>query len=675
MAGLLAAGLAAWALGRLQERVPVAEVTDWMGDGFSVWEQWDGRATQWIPYPWLQAQSGSLSWEGEWLALGGAGDAQGLGIRPEWSEANAQGMSGVRQVERWNPAVVTRFRGDSAGVELWHIFPPEEVDVDQTAQWNLAPGWEVRIAHGGILLGTTAAWAMFSDVPGEMATAWHGRRHGYNRLGYDQANGLWSTYFVPVDEEGHWGAWTGTEWATGLQVQSEVGAAVLPAEWSFLTGLSRRDWSEIRVQRMAIEGPEPDTLLVGRWNGTAARLVGSEGGMLEWWGWTDTVGLGDAYAAWGVRVDSLPGGYEVDGTGLLRWSGEDEQRARMRERWLAARSQQLSGEDLTQWDGWRWDGRLLWKGSIQPGGRMAWTTATASGGGRGGQAVAAALPPIPEPVETEVTVDADGGGSGPRVMGEVRNHRTGGKMTCRWENGKIQASEGGAMVWEVEASVATVPFHQVVEVDLYRNGKYQTAYAQPTTGMHLVDVLGREAAGFPLRAGNSKVTAWCVADYDRDRQFRFLVAFEDGSLRNWRDEGQPTPGWNFTPGSHGPILYIEPIRVGSKDYLFAAHKDGYIRLLSRSGEDRATTPVRFPAGQIPAFRLGATIESTSVLYFDERGELQERTLGDNRPVGLNGKAKGDRVKIEDTDGDGKPEVVVLQGSTRRVFNARNEEIR
>jgi hypothetical protein len=189
-----------------------------------------------------------------------------------------------------------------------------------------------------------------------------------------------------------------------------------------------------------------------------------------------------------------------------------------------------------------------------------------------------------------------------------------------------------------------------------------------------VDVLGREATGFPLRSGNSRVTAWWVADYDRDQQFRFLVAFEDGSLKNWRDEGQPTPGWNFQPSSHGAITYLEPIRVGSKDYLFAGHRDGFVRLLSRSGEDRATTAVRVPSGQVPAFRLGATIEASTVLYFDAEGVLQERTFGDNRAVGLSGKAKGDSVRLEDTDGDGKPEVVVMKGGKRQVFNARNEPV-
>ena len=680
LAGLVAASLAAWALGRLQTRVPVADATDWMGDGFTVWEQWDGRAARWIPYPWLEARSGSLAWGGEWLALGAAEDAEGLGIAADWRAADAQGKTGVRQVEGWNPAAVTRFRGDSADVELWHIFPPEGVDWDQVAEWVLAPGWEARVSRGGILLGTAAAWARFSDVPGEMAEAWHGRRHGYHRLQRtDVAEGVfWASFFVPMEESGRWGAWTGTEWRGGTEADAAPGAAVLPMEWAFLTGVDRQDWSSIRIRREDLRGPEPDSLLVGRWNGTVATLRAQAGGTIHCWGWSDTVGLADAYAGWGLRPDSLGARYAVQRDGLVRWDGTEEEVRRNRSSWEAWRAQDLGANvdaGFEQKDGWWWDGERTWGGSLRPGGRMAWTTATSDGGGRGGQTVAAVLPPVLEsaPDSTGLEVGAAASREN-RTMGSVRNHRSGGTLTCRWESGKIRATEGGVEVWNVEAPEAAPPFHRVFEVDLYRNGKYQTAYAQPSSGLHLVDVLGREATGFPLRSGNSRVTAWWVADYDRDQQFRFLVAFEDGSLKNWRDEGQPTPGWNFQPSSHGAITYLEPIRVGSKDYLFAGHRDGFVRLLSRSGEDRATTAVRVPSGQVPAFRLGATIEASTVLYFDAEGVLQERTIGDNRAVGLSGKAKGDSVRLEDTDGDGKPEVVVMKGGKRQVFNARNEPV-
>jgi hypothetical protein len=255
-----------------------------------------------------------------------------------------------------------------------------------------------------------------------------------------------------------------------------------------------------------------------------------------------------------------------------------------------------------------------------------------------------------------------------RTLGRVRNHRTGGRMEIRWTGREVEAVEGGARVWAVASSA---PVSAAFEVDLYRNGKYQTAVAF-ADGVMLIDVLGQQAPGYPVRVG-APVTALQVVDYDRDGQYRLLIGTRDGRIFNYRDEGAVTPGWTV-PRGPAAVAHLAHLRVANKDFVFVGHADGSVRLLARSGEDRQTTPVRVQAAGPPAFRIAGDIQRTTVLFVDGGGTVRERFLGDGKPTGLDGKLQGESVTTTDRNGDGVPEVVVRSGGKDRVFDARNREV-
>jgi len=252
----------------------------------------------------------------------------------------------------------------------------------------------------------------------------------------------------------------------------------------------------------------------------------------------------------------------------------------------------------------------------------------------------------------------------------VRNHRTKRSMEIAWEEGKVRARDGDQLIWEV--SVSGERMGDAFEVDLYRNGKFQCAFAT-TDAVHLIDVLGREVQGFPIRPAGG-VTAWLLADYDRNRQYRFLVATPTGEVLNYREEGQRTPGWNFKSNGEA-VTHLSHIRVGSKDYLYAGQADSNVRLLSRTGADRMTTAVKVPSSGRPAFRLGGSIESSTVLYIGDGDWVEERTFGSNEAVGMSRRIRGVQVLTEDVTGDGKAEVVVIDASgMRTAWNQRNEQV-
>jgi len=578
--------------------------TEVAGDAFAVWEQWDGAAV---------------------------------------SASPAAG---------WNPRgerpVATRFV-TPAGVEVWHTtWKPEP----------LPTGYGATAWGGGWLSGTADGLALWAETPGEMARHWRPRRDGHVRL---EATG---NPLIPFRS-----TWTSpegtllTEWHAG-----ELEAAPLPLAWGALWEMPLQDarWHKAALRR--VPGPlhAADSLLLGRWDGTVARLERTDGAAVELWGWADSTGVS---SEWEERGWGNPASVRRAARGLWRvFAAEDGSMPEVGP-WADAVDaatlpgsfawdQGERGPDGTRTARFSHDGRLAWAG-----GALALRAPVAAAVP---DSVAAEQPSDAAVEAAAAEVPATGTA---RTVGRVRNHRSGGRMEIRWTGREVEAVEAGARVWALPAPNS--PVSAAFEVDLYRNAKFQTALAF-ADGVWLVDVLGQQAPGYPLRPGG-QISALYVADYDRDGQFRFLIGTRDGRVYNYRDEGAQTPGW-AVPKGPSAVAHLAHLRVNSKDYVFVGHADGTVRLLARSGEERAKTPAKVVSNGPLAFRLAGDIERSSVLFIDGSGTVRELGFGDGRPTGLDGKVKGESVFTADRNGDGVPEVVVRSGGKDRVFDARGREV-
>ena len=251
-------------------------------------------------------------------------------------------------------------------------------------------------------------------------------------------------------------------------------------------------------------------------------------------------------------------------------------------------------------------------------------------------------------------------------------------MTVRLDGQTLVAEQSnGEAVWSMTLD-GTPLWGGVEEVDVYANGKYQAMFAE-ASGLHLVDVKGREVSGFPVRPTKGEWTAWTLVDYDGTRKYRYLVASDkSGLVENFRKEGERTPGWTHRPADGvdvaSPVRHLQHLRLGSKDYIYVGRDNGQVELLKRNGTTRATTPVKVHASHPPVFREGGNLDRTSVLFVDALGWVREFTLGQGEEVGLSGATRADRLERLDVDGDGRDEIVTWWGGTRSVWNARNEKV-
>ena len=504
------------------------------------------------------------------------------------------------------------------GLEVWHSESP----------WPALPqGWSERRWRGGHLCGTPASLQAWEEAPATMAAHWKEADEGAfltkTRCGWALRSHGWVTWTDPQSPCGR-----ASEEDVVPSLLSPTGANSPAAWWSSRDGeaplLASEAEEQLRSAGVPLSAWGTRWSEGGRWN--------VEGGEA----WREDVADLASRLGWTVQWE----GDEVIVNGQSSWS------------WTPLSEPRMASSQGETWTGKKGqEGAVLWSRSADA------------------DPPTAALVAQGTPTVTP-SMGAD--------MGTLRNHRTSTRMTVRLDGQTLVAEQSnGEAVWSMTLDGAPL-WGGVEEVDVYANGKYQAMFAE-TSGLHLVDVKGREVSGFPVRPTKGEWTAWTLVDYDGTRKYRYLVASDkSGLVENFRKEGERTPGWTHRPADGvdvaSPVRHLQHLRLGSKDYIYVGRDNGQVELLKRNGTTRATTPVKVHASHPPVFREGGNLDRTSVLFVDALGWVREFTLGQGEEVGLSGATRGDRLERLDVDGDGRDEIVTWWGGTRSVWNARNEKV-
>lgn len=524
--------------------------------------------------------------------------------------------------------------GDDSTSVIWFL---------QHEPMNLTLGFDKQSWGGGWLVGTDLS--QWQENPGEMASHWAPRAPGRNRLTRLESGEIQSAHWTDVEEKRS----MSTSW---VRIPKVPLAPLSPFWVQWFSNLKAEPigiWQEIRV------GTTPAG---AGWMGNDSLMSLTDGS------WLSARSAADDFMSVIEMADSsrsigLSGKWS---DGVMIFTSENIEMLTDLRMPVANDSFADGIERAADFGFWS-RGQLNW-GKHAGADRVVWRKESQ-------------LDELISPMLVTSGSSSDSGisvideESKSNVLGSVRNHRTTQSMELVWEPSAVFAkSTDGSTVWSLQVGTDERP--SVWEVDLYRNRKYQAVIAAKNK-VHVIDVLGREVKGFPKRWSQG-FSAVNVFDYDRNRQYRFLMAVPNGELFNFRKEGERTPGWNFKVRSGRYITSLAHVRVSNKDYVFAGQDDGSVRFLKRSGEDRFDSPLQFPSGQIPVFRLGASLESSSVLFFDDDGVIQERTIGTNAAIGMTGLTQGLKVELEDRTGDGIPDVVVQTTRGEEIWDSRNQRI-
>ena len=200
----------------------------------------------------------------------------------------------------------------------------------------------------------------------------------------------------------------------------------------------------------------------------------------------------------------------------------------------------------------------------------------------------------------------------------VKNHRSGvNNVVVQDETNTLYwMNEAGEVKWTKKLDLPIVG--PIQQVDLFKNAKYQLVFTT-SNQLHCIDLLGRNVEDFPITLPSNTSFGLSVMDYDKNRNYRFLIPCGD-KLYNFTSDGKMVDGWK-TDASNGiltqrPFLY----QRGGKDYIITSTREKAF-ILNRRGESRIKTNA-LPAAAKPWALSPGNIPS--IIRVGDEGELQEQ---------------------------------------------------
>lgn len=148
-------------------------------------------------------------------------------------------------------------------------------------------------------------------------------------------------------------------------------------------------------------------------------------------------------------------------------------------------------------------------------------------------------------------------------------------------------SPESGILWYYQTDGIAQGIHQV---DYFKNGKLQYFINTPKS-IYILDRLGRDVLHFPKKldfvAGFSD-----LVDYDKSRNYRFLLTSGASEIFILDKSGNPLEGWS--PKHIAGTIKETPkhYRIGGKDFFLICTEDGTFHLLSRKGDYQKGFPLK-----------------------------------------------------------------------------------
>lgn len=160
----------------------------------------------------------------------------------------------------------------------------------------------------------------------------------------------------------------------------------------------------------------------------------------------------------------------------------------------------------------------------------------------------------------------------------------------------------------------------ITQVDIFKNNKLQMALNTAST-LYVIDRLGRDVENFPVALDQAATAPMGVANYDRARNYRFLVP-TGKMLMNYDISGKPVKGWKFKKTKDIIITQPQHFAVKGKDLIVLESEDGKLYQINRAGKTRFETIEDLPSLRIPFYlKKGESLAESEMITIADDGKL------------------------------------------------------
>jgi len=190
-------------------------------------------------------------------------------------------------------------------------------------------------------------------------------------------------------------------------------------------------------------------------------------------------------------------------------------------------------------------------------------------------------------------------------------------------------SNTGELLWKKQLnSKIQGKIHQV---DVFKNDKLQLAFTTKNEFL-VIDRNGNNVKRFDKYFEGEPLQALAIFDYDKKREYRFVVTQKD-KVYMYDRKGKIVSGFKYTKAT-APIREApQHMVIGKKDYLTFLLTDGTFRALNRKGELRvkAKENIEFSNHSIRLHKNSFTItdKNNKLCHIDVKGNVKRIGLGLN----------------------------------------------
>ena len=169
----------------------------------------------------------------------------------------------------------------------------------------------------------------------------------------------------------------------------------------------------------------------------------------------------------------------------------------------------------------------------------------------------------------------------------ISDYRTGKNQVFVQDNSnKIYLfSTSGEKLWEKQIHGKIM--EGISQIDFYKNKKLQILF-NTKKKIYIIDRLGHFVEGFPKDLPSNATNKHALFDYSKNKNYRIIIAIENGKLLNLDKKGDEVKGWGFKANSSSRSDKLQHFVVGGKDYILYPAKDKNLALLARNGKIRVS---------------------------------------------------------------------------------------
>jgi len=258
---------------------------------------------------------------------------------------------------------------------------------------------------------------------------------------------------------------------------------------------------------------------------------------------------------------------------------------------------------------------------------------------------------------------------------EVKNHITGEKEILIQDrrNMLYLIDKDGKIVWKRKLDGKILD--NIHQVDYYKTGKLQYLFNTRET-LYLFDRNAQNVGPYPVKLKTKASCGISVFDYDKNRNYRILLATINNKISLLNINADAIGGWKFSKTSKPVLNPLQYFSYKGKDYIIFADRQK-IYILDRNGNVRVKPAADFPTGTHVKFFLEPDTETSKARF------VTTNASGDVHFIYLNGTVKKMTLKncfpehyfsYIDINGDNKQEFIFLNKNEIVVFDRNNTEI-